>query len=233
VRALPSFARKALQPFWLLGGGALATAAVVVSAWSLRRAGSGHVDEAPVPAAGWLSPDEREIAAALASLIVPPDDTGPGAAEAAVVDGLDQLLAASPERQPLYRSGLQGFATLAWHRHGRPFSELTTAERLDLVTLVDGITARTAWTRTGSRGQRVRRRIAAAYHRWPAPGAWHGAGDAAAFFPRLTADVLAAFYTSPVAWAWLGYDGPPMPDGYLTTERRAWHAPRVEERTGA
>jgi hypothetical protein len=40
------------------------------------------------------------------------------------------------------------------------------------------------------------------------------------FFSGFVDDVFEAFYTSPVAWNLLGYDGPPMPLGYLDPTRR-------------
>jgi hypothetical protein len=42
----------------------------------------------------------------------------------------------------------------------------------------------------------------------------NGSLAAAQFFSRLVGDVKQAFYTSRVGWEWLGYDGPPMPQGY-------------------
>lgn len=34
-------------------------------------------------------------------------------------------------------------------------------------------------------------------------------------FPILVKDVKQVFYTSQISWDWPGYDGPPMPNGYL------------------
>jgi hypothetical protein len=53
------------------------------------------------------------------------------------------------------------------------------------------------------------------YHTWPAPGGWQGFSQALKLCPQLVDDVKQAFYTSAVGWSWLGYEGPPFPNGYL------------------
>ena len=152
----------------------------------------------------WFTTSESALVAALASLIVPSDELGPGAREADVVTALDRLLSRSVPRRALYAKGLLGCDEWARREHGRAFVALTPERQLALLRQLDDICTR--WPGAGSRMDQLRRRVILRYRAWRCP-----------FFellPRLVRDVLDAFYTSPVSWEWLGYDGPPMPQGY-------------------
>ncbi len=161
----------------------------------------------PRDGAHWLTAEERTLLGALAALIVPSDDTGPGAQEAGVVETLDRLVAASPNRQTVYAPGLLAFDALAHDQHDRIFADLAPAHKLGLLEWVDRV--HQDWDRVAPPLEKIRRKMAIQYHQWD------GLTPAVALFSRLVKDVLQAFYTSQVAWEWLGYDGPPMPRGYL------------------
>ena len=174
--------------------------------------------ERPNDGTHWLTPGEYLVASALAALIVPSDETGPGAQEARGADTLDRLVAGSHPRQLLYAYGLLAFDELAQHKHDRGFAELDQEKQMDLLTRVERVRAESA---TRSSLEKITRRAAILC------GRWGGLPAAVDLFPTLVEDVLQAFYTSRVAWEWLGYDGPPMPTGYYERVQeqlilRAW-----------
>ena len=159
--------------------------------------------------AGWFSAAERQVAEALAARVMPSDADGPGAREAGVADALDRrLLAESPERRAFYGRGLAGLERASRGRFGRSFAGLSDTDQDRLLEELSGV----AETRfRGPFTSRIPRRLTVLYYRWRFP--------AVDFFAQFVDDVFEAFYTSPVAWGWLGYDGPPMPLGYLDPTR--------------
>lgn len=168
----------------------------------------------PRAGARWFTAQEYALVGVLAALVVPSDDAGSGAPEAGVADALDSLLASSQRVRGLYASGLLAFDELAQRQYGRQFIELERSEQMRLLNLVDQTYQRTKYAE-GSTADKVRRKLADVYYSWPAPGAWDGLGAAVDLFPKLVDDVKRTFYTSRVAWDWLGYDGPPFPHGYI------------------
>lgn len=161
----------------------------------------------PRDGTSWFTPQERALTEALACVIVPSDDTSPGAEDAGVTDALDRLLASSPERQVLYARGLLSFDDWAQRKHGRAFAMLPLAQQVDLLREADRIHR----GRSGEPG--ALRAVKRLYYMWRLP--------AVDLFPQLVQDVLGAFYTSWVSWVWLRYDGPPMPHGYPDLSARA------------
>lgn len=169
-----------------------------------------------------LAEPERAILTALTEVVLPSDLDGPGARDAGVADRIACRVATSPAARALYVAGLEGFDRLARRRWGRRFVELPPAEQAEAARLVSAVARSLRWTRRASVGARVRRRVARAYYVPGRPGGRHGLGEAAALWPQLCADAYQAFYTTSVAWRWLGYDGPPMSEGYPSlVERRA------------
>jgi Gluconate 2-dehydrogenase subunit 3 len=162
----------------------------------------------------WFIPSEYESASVLAALIIPSDETGPGAREAKVIERLDSLLATSVSRQTLYVSGLVGFDELARHEGSSSFAELADERQLELFQMVHDTYEKTS-TGGSSLIEFTTRNLIEAYHTWPAPGGWRGFSAALELCPQLVDDVKQAFYTSTVGWSWLGYEGPPFPNGYL------------------
>ena len=170
--------------------------------------------ERPRPGGHWFTAHEYALVGILATVMVPSDEMGPGASEAGVVKTLDRLVATSPDRQAIYASGLLSFDELAQYEYSRAFTELTAKQHEDLLKRVDQ-TYQMAKIWGPSMAERVSRKATDLYYTWPSPGAWDGMGGAMNLFPSLLNDVLEAFYTSQVAWDWLGYDGPPFPRGNL------------------
>ena len=154
----------------------------------------------------WLLPGEERQLNALASLILPSDEVGPGAADAKVTLELDKMLAASRPKQKLYAAGLASLDRWAQRERKKTFAELSAAEQLEVLQTLDSIYQ--GWSKEVSGAGKVQRKISAL--RLMRAGEY----SAVEFFPRLDRDVMQIFYTSRVAWNWLGYDGPPMPQGY-------------------
>ncbi|MGH9367240.1 MAG: gluconate 2-dehydrogenase subunit 3 family protein [Thermoanaerobaculia bacterium] len=157
----------------------------------------------------WLREDERQLLEILSSLIVPSDEGGPGAREAGVVEILELRLASSPSRQGLYTRGLPGFDRISRKRYGRPFSALAISQQLDLLHEIDRLSNVKTGSVSVARKALVKSLNLYRILRFPA----------VQLLPELIDDVMQTFYTSPVSAAWLGYDGPPMPRGYLDLER--------------
>lgn len=178
--------------------------------WKRRRTLARLERDRPQETGRWLTPAEDRILAALASLIIPSDDTGPGAADADVTAALDRLLAGSPARQTLYRNGLLACDEWAQREYGRSFVTLAPDHQRELLRWVEP--ADSAVTRTASLTGKLRRKAVDFYRKWRCP--------LVELFPELSRDVMGAFYTHRVCWDWLGYDGPPMPDGYPDLRER-------------
>ena len=167
--------------------------------------------ERPADRTRWFTPQEREIVEALASLMVPSDQDTPGAAEVevlgpSVVEVVDRAVAACAEKRAAYCRGLIVLDELAERRYGSRLLQLSVDKRIELIALVDDL-CRHRMEMEGLRGK-VRKKLSFLRNVWD----WSSA--AVTLFTVMRRDVLAAFYTSEVCWIWLGYDGPPMPDGY-------------------
>jgi hypothetical protein len=182
-------------------------------AWRRRRRLARREGERSREAGRWFTPGEALVVVALASLIVPSDDGEPGANEADVTSALDRLLAHSAPRQSLYAHGLLACDEWALRQHGRLFVDLTAEEQLGLLRWVDRVRAR--WAGAASMTGKAVRRVVMVYTKWRNP--------LVELFPGLVRDVQGAFYTSRVSWQWLGYDGPPMPQGYPDLRERESH----------
>jgi len=165
------------------------------------------------PRAGphWFTADESALVEILADLIVPSDDTGPGAAQLALAGRpaaatLDRLVAGSPLRQVVYARGLPALNLLAKDAYRSKFLDLSPQNQVQLLQVVDRVGRQ--WAEPGSFASKIGTRIIILYHKWS------GLFPAVLFFRTLVQDVLQIFYTDPLSWAWLDYDGPPMPEGY-------------------
>ncbi len=165
----------------------------------------------PRAATRWFTAPEMASIAAIASLIIPSDGNGPGADDLGVAGLLDELVAASPDRQRVYRAGLLAFDDLAMEHHKKTFFELDPREQIDLFKTVDE--ARKAMDREVSTPvDRATRKLNYWYY-------YHWIGvtvPATEFSARVVHDVKTHFYSNPQAWAWLGYEGPPFPTGYFS-----------------
>ena len=166
----------------------------------------------PADGVSWFTPDESALLTVMASLIVPSDETSPGARDVEVVSIIESIVAKSPKRQLEYSSGLYSVAQWAMQEYGTAFTDLSQEDQLSLMTLIDqeyqNLTKNTTLFKKLFRKYRV------------LVSARRGLLDAVEFFQTLVSDVFQAFYTSEVSWIWLGYDGPPMPLGYPDLSER-------------
>ncbi|QLQ08734.1 MAG: gluconate 2-dehydrogenase subunit 3 family protein [Anaerolineae bacterium] len=87
----------------------------------------------PTGSTQWLIQPEYVLLAALASILLPSDDRGPGAPEAAVVDTIDRLIATTP-RQARYGPGLLAFDERRW----KPTARSSSTCRASQEALVEG-----------------------------------------------------------------------------------------------
>ncbi|MDQ1272402.1 MAG: hypothetical protein QG591_1032 [Planctomycetota bacterium] len=173
---------------------------------------AGTIKERPSESNRWFTPGECALISALAALIVPTDEIGPGASDIDIVDALGRVVEKSQDRHILYRKGLYAFDEVALREYGSVFARLTSEQQLSILKSLDDATSLTKGTAAGSSLlDRVNRKARKIYHKYKL----NGFGEAIDLFPVLVNDVVECFYTSPVAWNWLGYDGPPMPNGYL------------------
>ena len=158
----------------------------------------------------WFTPGEYALVSVLAALIIPTDETGIGASEANVVNSIDLMVSKSQEQQILYREGLEAFDDVARDEYGRVFVELTNEQQISILNLVDH-TLDELKISNFSLLNRINRKVKYYYYKCK-PG---GLGGTIDLFPKMVKDVKREFYTSKVAWDWLGYDGPPQPGGYI------------------
>lgn len=163
----------------------------------------------------WFTLEERAVVEAMASLIVPSGADAPGASEIevlgpSVVDTLGSWVGASPRKQIVYTWGLIAFDELARRRYGTGFAELSHGRQEELLKGVDFLTRNRS--RPCSFPGKLKKKLALLTQMVD------GSAAAIDLFPIAVQDVFGAFYTSPVSWLWLGYDGPPMPEGYANVE---------------
>jgi hypothetical protein len=164
----------------------------------------------------WFTTEEAALVEALANLIVPSDETTPGAAEMDVlgrsaVEALDELVAGCADRQTVYTRGLLALDRLALDTHGHRFVDVSDEDQIRLLERLDQ--QQQAWFAPMPIPARAKTKLLMLYHQRS------GLSPAVELFPKLVADVLQVFYTNRVSWVWLGYDGPPM---------RARHVESVE-----
>ncbi|MBW6504124.1 GMC family oxidoreductase N-terminal domain-containing protein [bacterium] len=159
----------------------------------------------------WLISDEAALLEMLASLIVPSDEDTPGVNEmdvlgSSVTKTIETVIAGSTVRQNLYTEGLIAFDELAVSIYKSKFIELPVSKQMDLLKYL-GISDKNPSKSSTSIGKLMKRLKVL-------PRMRDGSYPAIELFETLVQDVLSAFYTSEVSWIWLGYDGPPMPNGY-------------------
>lgn len=167
--------------------------------------------ERPREGPRWFTAEESTLVKVLANLIVPSDEIAPGVAQLdllgrSAVATLDRLAAGSPRRQALYARGLLALDRLAEDQGECKFVELAEQDQVRLLRFVDRL--HETWSKPSSFSAKIKTKTVILHHKWS------GLFAAVEFFPRLVQDVLQVFYTDPVSWGWLDYDGPPMPDGY-------------------
>jgi len=81
-----------------------------------------------------LSPAEYRVVDRLAEMILPADESSPGAHDAAVARYIDiVLLYGRKETLSFWKSGVELVETIAREKHGRTFGDLATEEQVSLV----------------------------------------------------------------------------------------------------
>ena len=159
----------------------------------------------------WFVPEEASLLGALTLLIVPSDDDTPGVNEmdvlgSSAVKVIEKMVAGSTERQILYTEGLIVIDEIAIRLFKTRYSELPISKQMDILKILD--ISDPIRSKSGTTTGKLRKELLLLRHMR------NGLFPAIELFSRLVRDVLEAFYTSEVSWVWLGYDGPPMPQGY-------------------
>lgn len=84
-----------------------------------------------------LSPAEYRVVDRLAEMILPADESSPGAHDAAVARYIDiVLLYGRKETLASWKSGVESVETIAREKHGRAFGDLATDEQMSLVRAI-------------------------------------------------------------------------------------------------
>ncbi len=169
---------------------------------------AGNAKDRPVEGNRWFTARECTLISALAALIVPEDETGPGASDIDIA-ALEHIVERKKDRQILYRQGLDGFDEAARSEYGQVFDKLTHEQQINLLKLIEG--AIVAGKAGDSLFARIRRKAKHIYYK----NKLGFEGESIYLFPILVEDVMKVYYSSQVAWDWLGYNGPPMPNGNL------------------
>ena len=163
----------------------------------------------PVTDGSWFTPGEARIVDTLACLIVPSTDDVPGAREVevmgpSVLQQIERYVAARADRQVVYARGLAVIDELAQREHGQRYVQLESDAQRAILTRMQALHSHQVHPGRSGLARRLH---------W-ARGMLSGSSAAGELYGDIVSDTLRAFYTSEVAWLWLGYDGPPMPLGY-------------------
>ena len=174
---------------------------------------SGPVAPAPICTDGrCLSPTELRILEALTAVVIPSDEQGPGAKEAGVAQQIHRAIAqADPVRQR-YSDGLLAIDVLARRQHGEGFAELSDDKQSEVFAFLEEAYHK-IWPQVPPTtfSGKVQWKLHLLYYRQIA-----GVSDPAlVLFDQVVRDATEAFYSTTVAWGWLGYSGPPFPFGYV------------------
>jgi Gluconate 2-dehydrogenase subunit 3 len=156
-------------------------------------------------------PEEEATAEALARTIVPSEQDSPGVAEVggfglSVGASLNELCVEDLWRRGRYFRGLASFDVWGAREYGKRFVELAAEEQVAVFRAAEERFEKI--NGSASAMGKVGRRLAAF------KAARHGVFFACMLYPVIRSDCMQVFYTSPVSWKWLGYDGPPMGKGY-------------------
>lgn len=152
---------------------------------------------------GAFTDQERLQLSLIAERLIPTQDGVRGASHPDVLQSLEARVTGTAHEFALYRKGLANLDALALRRTGRTFVTMTDEQQVELLTELD----RVAWPARGGLLQKAIRR--------PTRLLVLARRPAVQLFAVMVGHVLDAYYTHPVSWQALAYDGPPMPLGYL------------------
>ncbi len=152
---------------------------------------------------------EYAALATLVDLLLPTEANSPGAVEARVAQKINASLATDPSKRDLYSVGLASFEHLAQSRWKTSFIGLSQSLQIELISFVDEA-ANAVYAEANTFMSKIRRKLQYWYY-----VKWLELSPLIAFWRQLQDDAMVQFYADSIAWAWLGYEGPPFPLGYL------------------
>lgn len=151
---------------------------------------------------------EEILLAMLVDIIFPNDGHGPSAEDIDLVHALSVFVSGSPQRFLTYREGLSRVETLSETLYASRFSTLPLEHRYDLLAYLDKVKTnmdREVFTLK----DKIVRKWRYVYY------TWRGILQTADFWVTLRSDSLVLYYSHELTWKWLGYNGPPFPNGYV------------------
>lgn len=224
-----SISRRTFVRRAAVGAGAVGAAAAAGVGGALayrrlsdRRTLSAWGDERPADGRAYFTPAEAAMAAVLADVVIPPGDGGPGATEAGVVEKLDRRLAEARGEARMFSRALLSFDHMADAEFGTSLADLSLEQGTAIVARAEEMYLASRSTgpvdAVTDKATVVRNMVT-------------GVEPAKDSVSRVIRIVQEEFYTTPAAWDWLGYDGPPFPGGYpevaagCTEEPELWPLP--------
>jgi hypothetical protein len=159
-----------------------------------------------------FSDSEHTILEVLVDIIFPDDGNGPSAKEIKLTAALRTSLIASSQRVLFYRTGLANIERLSWNFYAKCFTDLPKDEQHRLLSYLDQVTASIAQEAVAMT-DKIIRKLRYWYY------TWQGTLAAADFWLQLQRDSFAIYYSHDLTWKWLGYSGPPFPNGYISDLR--------------
>ncbi len=209
--------RQFLARIGSLGLGGMAAALLGKLGWLRWKRASVHPPRVRRPGRV-LTEHEFATLDALADLIVPADDLGPGAKDLDAARRIEDRLMRHSEDLKRYRQGLRWLdqAAAQVYGPGKSFIDLPREQQLALLKRIEA-TARKL--RQGDRGV-----MGVAWRYWDRlMVTLFGLGAGVFFLNLVREDVLEAVYSHPRTWIALGYDGPPQPLGYWNGANGDWN----------
>ncbi len=202
-----------------LAAGLTALGGVLLGKWGWREWKVGRVHPPRRRRPGKvLTEHEYATLVALAEIIVPGDDLGPGATDVRAADTIEQWLMRDARMLARYRAGLRWLdeASAQAYGPGTYFRYLTPDQQRALLEDAERALQdlRKPVTHVWDRVWRYWDKLVVTYF---------GLGAGVPFVHLVRDDVLEAVYTHPQTWIALGYDGPPQPLGYWNGARGNWN----------
>jgi len=165
----------------------------------------------------FFSPHQGATVALIASLIIP-TDKDPGANEAGVVYYIDNLVGSDGEKREEYTKGIEWIDDFSQRKFGtgNSFIKLKPKEQLDILTQMEKRLQVLDEFSVAPKDKvkliafRMRRKLNTYLLKLSdAPDV-----DLAEFFRTMKYDVFDGFYSHPISWPMLSYQGPPQYSGY-------------------
>jgi hypothetical protein len=212
--------RKFLAHTLFIIGGLLVARGIWPSVWSVHRSilqmpdrGNGSAMQTPSDTRSSRFDDiEDTILEALVDIIFPDDGNGPSAKDIGLAAILRASVIVSSQRFLSYRTGLARIQRLSWALYAKWFTDLPQEDQYRLLSYLDEVKASIDQEAVALK-DKILRKLRFWYY------TWQGALPAADFWLQLQRDSIVAYYSHDLTWRWLGYAGPPFPNGYLNDLR--------------